>query len=552
MRPALLAAALASALASQVKIPEAEARANLARLAALYKDKATWEARATRLRKGILKGMDLVPMPRRMGLRAEVFGREDFDGYSVEEVYFESIPGFFVSGNLYRPTAKSDKPRPGVLCPHGHWTDGRVRADMQLRCATLARMGALVFAYDMVGWYENQGSVHHRDDKHVLTYQTWNSMRAVDFLIETGDVDEKRIAITGASGGGTQSFLLTALDPRVAVSVPVVMVSAHFYGGCNCESGRNIHRRDEYGSHTNNAEIAALAAPRPMLLVSCGGDWTKNTPEVEFPHIKRVYDLHGASDRVENAHFADEKHDYGANKRQAVYEFLAKHLQLDRSKLLEDGKVTEAGVTIRKPEELQVFSAGRPAHWLKGSAQVLAALRKLQGPDTEGWPRYGTPKACHEAWYAATNKSDTLGRLGCMSSEARTRQIGHLIYQLDELVRGAGDRAARARALLEKYKIPTAGRDRLPLARNQELLQAKLSRLLVAGMQLDTPRRFAQEAIPLVEADRGSRVSRPVPGIAKTRIHGDRAWLTLDFGPGIQVLQAQQMVREGGSWRVGR
>jgi len=369
-------------------LTEEQGKALLERLGRTYETLDEWEARAENIRRTILRGANLSPLPRRTPLNPIRHSKREKEGYTVENVAFESFPGFFVTGNLYLPLGKRES-YPAVLCPHGHSRPegniggGRLHPETQKRCATLARMGAVVFAYDMVGWSESTQVDHQQPLS--LTLQTWNSMRGIDFLLSLGNVDPGRIAVTGASGGGTQSFLLTALDERIAMSAPVVMVSAHFFGGGKCESGLPIHKSRDH--ETCNAEIAALAAPRPQLLVSVGTDWTKNTPDVEFPYIRRVYELYGAGGKVENVHLPEEQHDYGPSKRLAVYRFLAKRLGLSldavRNPAAQPGaaeEIDESRSIAEEKEALFVFdeSHPRPPRALEGPEAVEKALRALQ------------------------------------------------------------------------------------------------------------------------------------------------------------------------------
>jgi len=258
---------------------------------------------------------------------------------------------------------------------------GRYRPEQQYRCAMLARMGAVVFSYEMFAWGESLLQVDKEVHKTglALTMQTLNSIRVIDFFSSLAYIDQKRIGVTGESGGGTQTFLVTALDDRIAVSVPVVMVSSYFFGGCPCESGLPIHSCTDMG--TNNAEIAAMASPRPMLVVSDGSDWTQNVPQIEFPYLQKVYGLYGMEKNVENVHLANEAHDYGVSKRMAMYNFMARNLGLNINAVKDKtGKIDESTATIEKYDAMLVFGKdGKlPLNAVKGPDAIWKVLKSLQ------------------------------------------------------------------------------------------------------------------------------------------------------------------------------
>ena len=318
-------------------------------------DLKSWEERKAFLRDQVLVAAGLSPMPEKTPLNPQVFGKIDEKDYSIEKVLIEPLPGFYLGGNLYRPRNGQAK-HPGILNPQGHWPYGRLENEPLYSGPSLgislARQGYVVFAYDMVG-YNDTIQVPHRFGSveqrlwsfGPLGLQLWDSIRALDFVSSLDDVDAGRIGVTGASGGGTQTFLLTAVDDRVQFASPVNMVSAIMQGGDLCENAPGLRL------NTSNVEIAAMFAPKPMLLVSATGDWTHNVPKEEYPAIKRIYDLYGKGDQVEVVQI-DEKHNYNRLSREAVYRFFAKV----NPGLSESRELTEHDIDVPMVQEMTVLS----------------------------------------------------------------------------------------------------------------------------------------------------------------------------------------------------
>lgn len=369
--------------------PAEEGRKHLNLLWKSYSSFDLWKERRSKLQNNMLEKLGLSPLPVRNDLNPIRSNYRKHDGYSAENYALEIVPGVYLCGTLYRPlNVKTNIPV--MLCPHGHFYNkidksipderGRYREDQQKRCATLARMGVMVFSYDMFAWGEYNLQVPLKDHRSGLavTMQTWGAMRVLDFLTSMKEVDKNRIGITGASGGGTQTFLAAALDERITLSVPVVMVSSYFYGGCPCESGLPIHQFDN-DIQSNNAEIAALCAPKPLLVISDGRDWTANVPEIEFPYLQNIYGLYGKKGNVENVHLKTEGHDYGFSKRKAMYDFVARQFKLDTRKVQDKGgNFDESKVTVEPATEMYVFGKEQayPANAVQGAGLIREALQK--------------------------------------------------------------------------------------------------------------------------------------------------------------------------------
>ena len=332
---------------------------------------AQWKERSRAIREQIFVSSGLWPMPKKTPLHAVIFGKTVRDGYTVEKVYFQSWPGFYLAGNLYRPLGRGTGPFPGILNPHGHWEHGRLEdspdCSVPGRCINFAKQGMVAFSYDMVGYndtrfpelpstlsfsdqhrsFANHGPANLLWSVTLMGLQTWDSIRALDFLASLPDVDTNRLACTGESGGGTQTFILGAIDDRLAAQAPVVMVSHSMQGGCLCENMPGL--RVEY----SNMEIAAAAAPRPQILVSDTGDWTKTTLTVEGPAIEHIYQLFQAPEKLRYVRY-DFGHNYNQTSREAVYRWFDRWLLQQP-----DQPVVEQAFQKEPDQDLIVFPEGK-------------------------------------------------------------------------------------------------------------------------------------------------------------------------------------------------
>ncbi len=296
-----------------------------------------WKLKKEAIRRAVLIDAGLWPMPEPSTAQTEVFERKEHEDYTVEKVLLPTFPGYYATGNLYRPKQQDPsnlKQYPGVLCPHGHWENGRFtdteRGSVPGRAISFARQGYVCFSYDMVGYADNKALIDHNfgGKREALWgispagFQLYTSLRAFEFMRSLPDVIPHRIGCTGASGGGTQTFLLYAVEDRIRVAAPVNMISAHMQGGCKCENLPGLRL------NFNNMDIGATMAPRPLMMVCATGDWTKNTPQVEFPAIKSIYELYNSPDKVDY-HLVDAEHNYNKESREAVYAWFGKWLMKD-------------------------------------------------------------------------------------------------------------------------------------------------------------------------------------------------------------------------------
>jgi len=360
-----------------------------------FRAKEEWLAHRAGLRGQILRSLGLSPLPERVPLDPKVTGRIERDDYTIERVYYQVLPKVYASGYLYLPaktarnrrgefqtrTSASQADRlPAVLNPHGHWVKGAVDPTVTTRCIALAKKGYVAFCPD---------STHVADFATGLCpigLMTWNNMRALDYLASLDCVDPARIGCTGESGGGQQTMYLAALDERVKVAVPAVLVSyfrrilfvseqAH----CFCNHAPGI------AGVTDEHEISAMIAPCPTRFITATGDWTKEFPREEFPDIRHIFQLVGGD--VDCVQF-DKPHNYDQDSREQMYPWMNQYLK----GLQDPAAAKEPPITPEDPAALRALSQALPeAPGLEGAVAWYRQQYTFKEPKPEGladWEAY--------------------------------------------------------------------------------------------------------------------------------------------------------------------
>ncbi len=471
-----------------------------------------WEKRKRKLVLRMQVATGLYPMPPKTPLNAVIHGKIKRPGFTVEKVYFESVHGFYVTGLLFRPENPNQEKLPAVLNPHGH--GGRFqdygekgvlnqivigaerfresgRMPKMARCATLARMGCIAFLYDMIGYADNQqlsyqlahsfttrrpefektenwGLYSAQAEMRLLSIfglQTWNSIRALDFLESLPDVDPKRIAVTGGSGGGTQTILLGALDDRPIASFPNGMVSSSMQGGCTCENASLLR------IETGNVEMTALFAPKPQGMTAAN-DWTREmlVKGKGFPELQALYSLYEKSNNVICPDLTHFKHNYNYVSRAIMYSWFNKHLKLGLPE-----PVVEEDYKLLSKEEHAVWNDRHPKPAGGGNyerdlmKQLAARDRQLMKKLSES----GNSEKMLMAWQTIVGRSfddskqhnfqatkemlinKTMGEEIKWNLPSNISSSDKLIIHLGEFAEGKGSGAIRPLLFRQNRKGPT-------------------------------------------------------------------------------------------------
>jgi cephalosporin-C deacetylase-like acetyl esterase len=332
------------------------------------KTRDEWEKKLPRLRREYLDMLGLWPLPEKTPLHATVTGTVEHEGVVIEKLHYQSKPGLYVTGNLYRPkTPKGKLPAILYVCGHsGKGRDGNKTA-FQDHGLWFANNGYVCLIVDTLQLGEIPG-IHHgtyREGRwwwQALGYtpagvECWNGVRGIDYLCSRDDVDKERIGVTGISGGGASTFWIAAADERVKVAVPVsgmsdlesYVTNKVINGHCDCMFLVNTYQWDW-------TTIAALVAPRPLLFANSDEDkiFPMDGNRRVMAKLRQVYKMYDKPDLVDE-YISKGGHDDRADLRVAAFQWMNKHLKKDTTPVKYEAFKQLPGKELRVfPEEKDV------------------------------------------------------------------------------------------------------------------------------------------------------------------------------------------------------
>lgn len=332
--------------------------------------KELFEAERARRKSELYKSLGLDPAPEKAPLNAKIVSTVKRDGYRMENILFESRPGFPVTGHLYIPDNLKDQKAPAIVSVNGHWQHKTHESVEQLRNISSALHGYVVFAIDSPGHsFEGDAKIERRnagthDDYRLIVgsqnttaVYVWDCLRAVDYLETRSEVDMNKLGITGVSGGGLTTLFAFAADDRYKCAVPVCYVTSFEMSppiGCLCNHVPGFLQIGDRDS------VLAIQAPKPVFVIGASNDYefppdgTNRTGE----KLQKAYDLFGAKDKVKYKIYQS-GHDYNKEMRQDAMGFFDLHLR----GMGNGAAVAEPNIQIMDPtgDEMFCIDPSKPA-----------------------------------------------------------------------------------------------------------------------------------------------------------------------------------------------
>ncbi|MGC8794470.1 MAG: alpha/beta hydrolase [Bryobacteraceae bacterium] len=358
------------------------------------------EERRKRVREAILRGIG--GLPERTPLNARVTGVLERGDYRIEKIVFESQPGFYVTANLYLPK-RGSPPYPAVLYPLGHELGAKAYPIWQQMLVTLARNGYVALAWDTLGQGERiqlydedfagsklvQSTMEHTMQgiqcllvgDSLARYTIWDGIRALDYLLSRPEVDSKRVAVTGNSGGGTHTAYLAALDDRLQVAAPSCYLTSW------ARLVETIGPQDAeqcfpgwLAAGLDHADFVLAFAPKPYLILSAIRDFFSIAgARATYAEARAVYERLGAGDRISMTE-ADDGHGYSTPRRLAAYRWFERWLKGA------DREVVESETPIAREDELWATRTGQVVTSLGGETVFTLNRKRAEALRRPGPP----------------------------------------------------------------------------------------------------------------------------------------------------------------------